>query len=293
MGEITWGNNTPGDATSLKHTEELDRDELISQRNLSASSLRKVQALRATTLFGNLPEATLSSLSDCFSFRSLQRGEVLYSEHDEASCLYVVANGELRSVRQSIEGREQVLSTERRGSILAAVALFDRGTFFSTLIAEAPSTVLVIARRDFFQLCNCHPELLWNLAKVLSRKLRHSAELIETLALRHVDQRVAQYLLTICQQRGIEDRTTCIVELTQNRTDIANRLGSAREVVSRAFTQLEKSGLIHLQGRRLVTIPSMSALRTFAGNGSSPPGETSRTDSSTDPEDLFEISGAS
>jgi CRP-like cAMP-binding protein len=285
--------NNCGEARSLKQTRGIERHAVVVQREISGITFQKIQALRATTLFGNLPEATLSSLSDCFSFRSLQRGEVLYSEHDEASCLYVVANGELRSVRQSIEGREQVLSTERRGSILAAVALFDRGTFFSTLIAEAPSTVLVIARRDFFQLCHCHPELLWNLAKVLARKLRHSAELIETLALRHVDQRVAQYLLTICQKRGIEDRATCIVELTQNRTDIANRLGSAREVVSRAFTQLEKSGLIHMQGRRLVTIPSMSALRTFAGNGSSPPGGTSRANTSTDPENLFEISGAS
>jgi CRP/FNR family transcriptional regulator len=274
-------------------TEEVERDQPIAHHESSGSALQKIQVLRATTLFGNLPEATLNPLIDRFSFRSLQKGEVLYSEQDEASCLYVVADGELRSIRQNIEGREQVLSTERRGSILAAVAMFDGGTFFSTVIAEAPSQVLAIARRDFYHLCRLHPELLWNVAKVLARKLRHSGELIETLALRHVDQRVAQYLLSICQQRGIEDRATCIFELTQSRTDIANRLGSAREVVSRAFTQLERSGLIRMQGRRLVTIPSMSALRTFAGSGGSPQGASSRYKASTDPDNLFEISGAS
>lgn len=51
-----------------------------------------------------------------------------------------------------------------------------------------------------------------------------------------------------------------------SRTELASRLGSAREVVSRAFTHLEKSGLIKMQGRRLVTVPDMRALSSFAGS---------------------------
>src|SRR5579875_1203843 len=83
----------------LMQTEEIESDQPIAQPELSRSTLQKVQVLRATTLFGNLPESTLNPLTDCFSFRSLQKGEVLYSEQDEASCLYVVADGELRSIR--------------------------------------------------------------------------------------------------------------------------------------------------------------------------------------------------
>lgn len=231
---------------------------------MSRIGLDRVAALRATGLFGSLPAPILSTLAASFTTRRLQRGEILYSEHDDASALYVVGRGVLRSVRLSVGGREQVLSTERPGAILAAVAIFGGGKFYSTLIADTPSEVLAIGRREALDLCRTHPELLWNLARVLAQKLRNSAEVIETLALRQVDQRVAQYLLTVCQQRGIEDHETCVVELTMNRSEIASRLGSAREVVSRAFTQLEKAGLIQLQGRRLVTIPDMQTLRAFA-----------------------------
>ena len=228
-------------------------------------SLDRSAALRATDLFGSLSEPVLRTVVGCTTSRTLNRGEVLYSEHEEASALYVVAQGELRSIRQSMDGREQVLSTERPGAILAAVAIFNGGKFYSTLIADTPSEILAIDKRDAHELCRKHTELLWNIARVLAHKVRHSAELIETLALRQVDQRVAQHLLTVCQQRGIQDNDACVVELTMNRSEIASRLGSAREVVSRAFTQLEKLGLIEMQGRRLITIPDMDALRTFAG----------------------------
>ena len=71
-------------------------------------------------------------------------------------------------------------------------------------------------------------------------------------------------MLTVYQDRGIQDRDLCVVELTMSRSEIASRKGSAREVVSRAFSQLEKTGLIRLQGR-LVTVPDLQALRAFAG----------------------------
>jgi CRP-like cAMP-binding protein len=232
----------------------------VSSRN----GLDRVAVLRTTGLFSSLPEPILGTLAASFTSRKLNRGEILYSEQDDASALYVVGRGVLRSVRLSADGREQVLSTERPGAILAAVAIFGGGKFYSTLIADAPSEVLAIGKREALDLCRTYPELLWNLARVLASKLRHSAELIETLALRQVDQRVAQYLLAVCQQRGIEDHEMCVVELTMSRSEIASRVGSAREVVSRAFTQLEKAGLIQLQGRRLVTIPEMQALREFA-----------------------------
>jgi CRP-like cAMP-binding protein len=232
---------------------------------MSQNSLERLEALRATELFGSLPAAILGTVVASSTVRNLCRGEILSSEQEEASALYVVLRGQFRSIRMSVEGREQVLSTEPPGAILAAVALFGGEKFYSTLIADTPSQVLAIARNEMLDLCRQYPELLWNLAQMLAQKARSLAELVETLALRQVDQRVAQYLLTICQQRGIGHRTKCLVELTLNRTEIAGRVGSTREVVSRAFTQLEKAGLIQMQGRRLVTIPDMGALRVFAG----------------------------
>ena len=133
------------------------------------------------------------------------------------------------------------------------------------MIADANSEVLCINKRHVHQLCREHTEILWNVAGLLAHKVRHYAELVETLALRNVEQRLAQHLLTIAQQRGVGMGNSCTFEMTLTRTEIASRLGTVREVVSRAFTHLQNVGLIRLDGQRLVTLPNMQAMRHFAG----------------------------
>lgn len=225
----------------------------------------KIATLQRSELFANLSHDLLNKMADSAMIRHLNRGEVLASEHEEASGIYVVARGELRSVRQARSGREQVLSTERVGSTLGVVPVFNGGKFYSTLIADTNTDVLFIAKRDLHQFCRDHTELLWNLARVMAHKVRHYAELIESLALLNVEQRVALYLVTTAHDRGVRSGDGCMVELTMTRTEIASRLGSVREVVSRAMTHLQEIGLVQFEGRRLVNIPDMQELRKFAG----------------------------
>lgn len=227
-------------------------------------AIDKVNALRQTDLFGSLSDALLRKIAGLAIIRRLKRGQVLYSEHEEASGLYVVLSGEIRSIRQSASGREQVLSTEGAGAILAAVPVFNGGKFYSTMIADSASEVLCIEKRHVHELCREHPEILWNLARVLANKVRQFAELIEMLALRNVAQRVAQYLVTIAQQRGLRVGEGCLVELTLTHSEIASRLGSVREVVSRTLTHLQSSNFIQMQGRRLAYIPNLQALSAFS-----------------------------
>lgn len=227
-------------------------------------AIHKVAVLRSTQLFSTLTDELLKKIAGLALSRHLERGQVLCSEHEEAVALYVVATGELRAIRQTPDGREQVLSTERPGAVLGAVPVFNGGKFYSTIIADIPSEVLSIEKHQIHELCREHSELLWNIAKVLAHRLRQYAELIESLALRNVEQRVAQYLCAAAYERGAPVAEGCVVELTSTRVEIASRIGSVREVVSRAFAQLENAGLIHIEGVRLITIPRVKALSAFA-----------------------------
>ncbi|HZS55221.1 MAG TPA: Crp/Fnr family transcriptional regulator, partial [Bryobacteraceae bacterium] len=225
----------------------------------------KIVALQGADLFGCLPNTVLMKVAGRATIRTLTVGEVLFSEHDSATALYVVVEGELRSVRRNEDGREQVLSTERAGAVLAAVPMFSGGKFYSTTIADRRSEVLCIQARDVRELCREFPELLWNLVRVFGEKLRHYAELIETLALRNVDQRLAQHLLSLCQERGMRHGDVCVVEITMTQAEMASRLGSTREVVCRAIAHLQRCGLIQTMGSRRLTVPSMRSLGRFAG----------------------------
>lgn len=228
-------------------------------------TIDKIETLRQADFFRSMPDDLLKKIARFAAIRHLQRGQVLFSQHDRASALYVVISGELRSVRQNAGGREQVLSTERAGALIGAVPVLTDGRFFSTVIADTRAGVLGIEKQHFCALCSEYGELLWSLARDLALKLRGYAGLIETLALHNVEQRVAKYLLDLAQQRGIHLRDGCTFELTLSRGETASRLGSTREVVSRALAALNRSGLIHLEGRRLVLVPNVRALKKFVG----------------------------
>ncbi|MGH9585040.1 MAG: Crp/Fnr family transcriptional regulator [Bryobacteraceae bacterium] len=229
------------------------------------SAIDKVEVLRRTELFRNLPGELLDKIAALTVARHLSRGQILASEHEPASGIYIIVQGEFRSVRQTPDGREQVLSTERAGAIIGVVPVFNGGNFYSTLIADAASEVIFLNTRDVHDLCRDHTEILWNLARALAHRVRHLAELVESLALRNVEQRLAQYLLTVGRERGVRANDGCVFELTLTRAEVASRIGSVREVVSRAFSHHVKTGLIRIQGRRLITIPDMKALGKFAG----------------------------
>ena len=223
----------------------------------------KLAALRRTTLFGELPEAELNALADRAVERRLKRDEILFVAGDEAAGLFVIAAGALRAFREGVDGREQVIHVERAGATIAELPVFDDKPYPSTVAAEEESTVLFIAKRDVKSLCLSNPVIALAALKLLAGRLRKCAELVEALSLREVDQRLARWLLAEGRLRG--KRTAEGVELTLVLTNqqIAARIGSVREVVSRALARLQNNGLISVEGRR-VLIANEQSLEVFA-----------------------------
>lgn len=223
----------------------------------------KIAALRRTALFGELNEAELAALSERAVERRLCRNEVLFVAGDEAAGLFVIVEGALRAFREGVDGREQVIHVERAGATIAELPVFDDKPYPSTVAADEDSAVLFLDKREVKSLCLKHPEIGLAALKLLAGRLRKCAELVEALSLREVDQRLARWLLTEARARG--KRTDGSLELTLVLTNqqIAARIGSVREVVSRALARLQQNGLILVEGRR-VLITNEEILGVFA-----------------------------
>lgn len=224
----------------------------------------KVAALKRTKLFESLSEPTLEVLAERAVEKLFQKDELIFVAGEEAQGLYVIVEGAVRAFRVSLDGREQVIHVERAGATIAEVPVFDDGTFPSNAAAETATTVLFIDKRDVQNLCLEHPEITLAALKVLAGRLRRCAELVEALSLREVGQRLARFVLAEARRSGTRTEIGNSIKLTQTNQQIAARIGSVREVVSRAFTRLQQEGLIIIDGRRLI-IPDEAALKTFAG----------------------------
>ncbi|MBS1807924.1 MAG: Crp/Fnr family transcriptional regulator [Acidobacteria bacterium] len=226
-------------------------------------TIDKLAALRRTILFGELSEAELKALSERAMERHLAKGEVLFMAGDEAAGLFVIAEGSVRAYREGLDGREQVIHVERAGATIAELPVFDDRPYPSTVAAEEETLVLFIDRRDVKRLCLEHPNIALAALKLLAGRLRRCAELVEALSLREVDQRLAHWLLSAARMRGTRTEKGLQFTVTLTNQQIAARIGSVREVVSRAFTRLQNNGLIAVDGRAIL-IPDEAALEIYA-----------------------------
>ena len=222
------------------------------------------ELLKQTLLFRDLDDVILRSLARSAVEKQLAKDKILFIAGAEAAGLYVVIEGSVRAFRTGSDGREQVIHVERAVTTIAELPVFDDGAYPSTVAAEEESRVLFIAKEKVRAACLEHPQLALAAARLFASRLRNCAELVESLSLREVGQRLAEFLLD--QAKKNSDATSGSVtfrqELTHNQ--LAARIGTVREVVSRVMFRLQEQGLITTKGR-VITIPDRAALERYAG----------------------------
>lgn len=224
--------------------------------------------LRRVPYFASLPPAELRRLAGQCTTRSLDPGQVVFDEGQPCRGLFIVADGRVEIRQVSFRGREQVLHTEGAGATLGEGPLFDGGGYIASAVALAPTRMLFLARAEVFRLCQRHPAVALAMLKTMARRVRHFAGIVRDLAFRPVTERVARYLdMAVVGPIAAGTR----VDLVLTHAQLAARLGTVRELVTRAFAQLESSGVIS-RDRSRVVIRDPARLGALARGDAGPDG---------------------
>jgi CRP-like cAMP-binding protein len=212
------------------------------------AAVTNAQLLERVPYFGSLPAVDLRRLGAQSSPRTLRPGEVLFEEGQPCRGLFIVAEGSVEVRQTSLRGREQVFHTEGPGATLGEGPLFDRGGYIATAVATAATRVLFLRRADLLDLCRRHPAVALSILETMARRMRRFADIVSDLAFRPVPERLARYLDALA--RSTAPGSELDLELTQ--AQLAARLGTVRELVARAFSELEESGVIARRRTRIV-----------------------------------------
>jgi CRP/FNR family transcriptional regulator len=226
---------------------------------------RRIEALRRTPLFGCLTETELADIAQRAVELHFKKGEMLFLSGEEAKGLFVVSSGKIRVFQQNPDGREQVMHVNAPGSVLADVSVFDDGPYPATAIAELDADVLLINKLHMHQFCSKYPSLALTALRLLASRVRTHAHLVKALSFHDVGHRLASFLVTEGQSAGGSAEGQVVFRLLLSNQEIATRIGSVRDVVSRAFARLKHDGLIDMKGR-VLTIPDLRALRLYAAS---------------------------
>ena len=228
----------------------------------------RIRILQHTVLFGGTTAEELSELVPQATDLRFSKGEMLFLSGEPVKGLFIVISGKIRVFQHNAEGREQVMHVDTAGSVIADVAVFDGGPYPASAIAASDADVLFIDKKNMDQYCIRHPSFVLKALKFMAQRVRRHAQLAEALSLHDVGQRLALFLLAEIQSANESPQDGTSLHLSLSNHEIAIRIGSVRDVVSRAFAKLKHDGLIAIKGHTL-TILNIQSLKRYASNAGS------------------------
>ncbi len=218
--------------------------------------------LANTALFSSLSPEELRRLAQRTSRKSLRAGELLFSEGEPCRGLHIIACGRVRIFKSSAGGREQVLAVNGPGESVAELPVFDGGDYPASAVALDETQIAFIAQRDFQSYCMEHPKVALKMLAVIGARLRRLVGIIEELSFTTVRQRLVAMLARLARSEGAQTAAGIELELPATHQELANQLGTVREIISRNLMRLQAEGLIEVNGRKILvkSIKDLNAL---------------------------------
>jgi CRP-like cAMP-binding protein len=219
-------------------------------------------ALGKTALLSTLTPIELKTLAARTVRKLFSSGELLFSEGEPCNGLHIIAQGKIRIFKTSVNGREQVLAVNFPGESVAELPVFDGGPFPASAVAIDDAEIAYISRRDFQAYCMEHPEVALKMLQVVGGRLRRLVGIIEELSFTTIRQRLIASLLKLAQIEGKKTAAGIEFQLPATHQELANQLGTVRELVSRNLMRLQAEGLLEVDARRIVVkdLDGMKAL---------------------------------
>lgn len=185
-------------------------------------------------------------------------GQIVLLEGAPEVAIYIVQQGWLKAVKISSDGREQVLQFIGPGEVFNAIGIFIESINPATVIALESSTVWVVQKDDMLKLLDDYPQLARVVIRRLAGRIQQLVTMIEDLSLHTIEVRLARYLI----KQSTEDQLQRPRWATQ--AELANRLGTVPDVLSRTLRSLAKENLI-LVKRNQIQILDYEGLAAKAG----------------------------
>ncbi len=207
-----------------------------------------------------MEDALNESIASLGIRKAYPKGSFLFLAQEDSRGFFRILKGEVRVFRMDENGKELEIVRLRPGDFFGeAIALLE-GKFPAFARAAQDCEVLFFDTQTVFRQMAEEPSVARFLVLLLAGKCQVLNRRIETLGLKTVRQRLAQYLLSFCQADG-----ACRFELPVRKLELARQLGTISATLSRNLRRLKEDRTIEVKNRT-VWIRSPQKLRETLRN---------------------------
>jgi CRP/FNR family cyclic AMP-dependent transcriptional regulator len=194
-----------------------------------------------------LQEPVLREIAERGNVKRYPAHTVLISEDDDADTLYIILSGRVKVYASNESGKDVILSVLTAGDLVGEMAI-DGGSRSASVMTLEPTSCAVVGGADLRAFIVAHPDFAHHLILKLIARVRRLTGRVKSLALEDVYGRVVALLQATSEPDGEQQR---IVTQKMTQQDIAEHVGSSREMVSRIFKELTVGGYITVEGGRI------------------------------------------
>ena len=196
-----------------------------------------------------LTEVTLRSIAASGVVRSYARNTVLINEGDQGDSLFIVLSGKVKVFASNAAGKEVVIDFHGPGEYVGEMSL-DGSPRSASVITMEPTSCAVVSRAQFRDFILAQPDFALHLIEKLIHRARLATENMKSLALSDVYGRLVRLLTSLAVEEN--GRQTVPEKLTQQ--DIAERVGSSRDMISRLMKDLVAGGYLAVEDRSITLL---------------------------------------
>ena len=187
----------------------------------------------------------------------------ILGEGETSTDIFFVAGGEVSAKSYSASGREVTLNTIGRGRMFGEFSAVDGQPRSASIVTLTDAVIARMTSQAFREFLAAHPGVALLFAEHLVAKIRLLSHRVFEFSTLSASNRIRAELLRMCGQRTSGCGTTISIDPAPSHYELATRLSTHREAVSRELSFLASRKVIEL-GRRRIRVLDLDRLMALA-----------------------------
>ncbi|MDT8400495.1 MAG: Crp/Fnr family transcriptional regulator [Bacteroidales bacterium] len=206
-------------------------------------------AVNSNSVFRHLSLDQINIINFVKEFRQYRRGEVLYEEGNRISGFFCINKGIIKVFKTGFDGKEQIIRFAKPGDIIAYRSVLSNEPACTSAKVIEDAGVCFIPSHILTDFVKENPPFSMEVMKLTCHELGIANEYITDIAQKTVRERLAEVLLHLINDFGLDSENYLKISLT--REELANIVGTATESVIRLLSEFKSDRYIELSGRKI------------------------------------------
>ncbi|MCG8693042.1 MAG: Crp/Fnr family transcriptional regulator [Minwuiales bacterium] len=209
------------------------------------------ESLRGINLFADLADSDLDAIAMRCRWRRFQPDQHIIGHLDDTQDVFFVVTGQVQAKIFSMSGKEVTFRDIRAGEMFGEFSAIDGEPRSSNVVATAESLIAFMPAQVFWDVLMEYPKVAAVTLKKLTAQIRMLSERVFEFSTLAVKNRIHAELLRLARD-GMQSDNTAVISPAPTHADLASRVSTHREAVTRELNHLSRGGLIERRSGKLV-----------------------------------------